>query len=126
MSITFNKDSTFRREHLFHNGQEFSVRGYKNNILRLEICCSADHNFELRREICKNGRYGFEGIFYKDEAFGPSNSYHCNGQLCNQCIRFNGKDIGIWKTWDEKGNIREEIDYKNLQKLDSLPIITKQ
>lgn len=127
-TIEFNKDSTFRREHLFYQGIEFSTKGYENNsnIKRLEIFFSADHNFELRREICEDGKFRFEGIFYKGNAFGPSSSYHCNGQLSCQDIRFNGQDIGTWKTWDEEGKIREEIDYKNLEKLDSLPIIDKQ
>jgi hypothetical protein len=41
------------------------LKGYNKDVLRLEIRYSNNGDFELRREICENGNYAFEGIVYK-------------------------------------------------------------
>ena len=123
----FNKDKTFRRDHFFHCGREFATKGYDGNgsVLRLEVYFSNDRRFELRRELCVSGQCRFEGIFYKDKAYGPAQDYFCNGQMSCQDIRFRGEQIGLWQTWDEEGRLTEQIDYKQLEKIDSLPVIEK-
>jgi hypothetical protein len=121
---TFNEDSTFRREHYYSGGQEFLLKGYNKGVLRLETHYSKDKKFELRREICEDGNWSFEGIAYKEHFYGLSTWKNCKGQLDHQGIRYNDQKIGVWKTWDE-GKLKEEKDYKNLTKLDSLPTIAK-
>jgi hypothetical protein len=121
-----NKDNSFRREYKYCKGHLFLVLGYSIDSIsfkkRLEIHFSKDGDFELRREICANGTYLFEGVFYKDHAYGLSTWRHCNtGQLDDQGIRFKGQTIDIWKWWDENGKLIRVSDGKNLDKLDSLP-----
>lgn len=124
-SLTYNEDSTFKKEHYFSGGHEYLLKGYDKEILRLETHYSKDGNFELRREICDNGNFGFEGIVYKGHFYGLSTWRYCNGQIEHQGVRHNDKKIGIWKKFDETGKQIEETDYKNLEQLDSLPTITK-
>jgi antitoxin component YwqK of YwqJK toxin-antitoxin module len=73
--------------------------------------------------VCDNGVYGFEGIFYKDVAYGQSTWQYCNGKIQEQGIRFNGKEIGQWKKWNENGDIVEQIDHGNIEQIDSMPKI---
>ena len=124
-ALMYNEDSTFTKEHYFSAGHEFHLKGYNKGILRLEIHYSKDRNFELRREICDNGNFGFEGIVYKDHFYGLSTWRYCDGQIHHQGIRHNGKKVGVWKKFDESGKQIEETDYKNTELLDSMPTLTK-
>lgn len=125
ITLTFNEDSSYKKEHYFSVGHEFLLKGYNNDILRLEIHYSNNGDFELRREICENGNYAFEGIVYKSSFYGLSTWYYCDKSIDHQGIRYNSQKIGVWKKFDEKGKLTEEIDYKNFEKLDSMPAITK-
>jgi hypothetical protein len=122
-SFTFNEDSTFKDEHFFFGGHKFLSKGYKKGVLLSETRYSKDTNFELRREICDNGNFSFEGIVYKDHFYGLSTWRQCNGQLDHQGIRYNGEKIGVWRKWNETGKLIEEEDYDNVSKLDSMPSI---
>lgn len=124
-TLTFNEDSTFKKEHSFSGGHEFLLKGYNKGILRLETHYSKDGNFELRREVCDNGNFGFEGIVYKSNFYGLSTWRYCEGQLENQGVRYNDQKIGIWKNFDKTGKQTDETDYKNIEKLDSMPILMK-
>ena len=123
--ITFDEDSTFKKVHLFSSGHEFLLKGYNKGFLRLETRYSKDGNFELRREICNNGNYAFEGIVYKSNFYGLSTWFYCDGKIDHQGVRYNNQKIGIWKKFNETGKQIEETDYKNLEKIDSLPTLTK-
>jgi antitoxin component YwqK of YwqJK toxin-antitoxin module len=125
ITLTFNEDSTFKKEHSFSAGREFLLKGYNKGILRLETHYSKDGNFELRREVCDNGNFGFEGIVYKSHFYGLSTWRHCNGQLDEQGVRHNDQKIGVWRKFDETGKQIEATDYKNIEKLDSMPILMK-
>lgn len=125
INLTYNEDRTFKEEHYFSGGHEYLFKGYNNEILRIEAHYSIDGNFELRREICENGNWGFEGIVYKGNFYGLSTWRYCNGQIDHQGVRHNDLKIGIWKKFDETGKQIEESDYKNIEQLDSMPIIKK-
>jgi hypothetical protein len=124
-SIITEKDTTMIKEHSYFNGKEFHLRLLKNGKLRMEKIYSKDGNFEIVREFFDNGNYLFEGITYKDHFYGLSTWKYQNGQLNEKGIRFNDKKIGVWKTWNESGKLVESVDYKNLEKLDSMPKISK-
>jgi antitoxin component YwqK of YwqJK toxin-antitoxin module len=124
-TLILNEDSSFKKEHYFSAGHEFLLKGYNKDVLRLEIRYSNNGDFELRREICENGNYAFEGIVYKSNFYGLSTWRYCDKSIDHQGIRYNGQKIGIWKKFDEKGKLTEEIDYKNIEKLDSMPTISK-
>lgn len=124
-SITRAEDSITVKEYSYSNGNVFHERWLKGGKLRAETFYSKDGNFELRREIFENGVFLFEGIVYNDHFYGLSTWNHQNGKPEQQGIRFNDQKIGVWKKWDEAGKLTEETDYKNLQKLDSLPRIGK-
>ena len=123
IAIVFIKDSTIREEYLFSELHLFKQNDYFLDTLIVETYYSKNSNFELRREICRNGNYGFEGIFYKDNFYGLSSWWYCNGQLQSQGVRHNGEWIGIWKHWNEDGYLISETDYHNTSKLDSMPQI---
>lgn len=120
---TFNEDNSYKYEQYYFEGKKFLRKGFNNEVLRLEIHYSKDQNFELRREICDNGNYLFEGIFYKNNAYGLSIWRHCNNQLQQQGLRYNGQEIGVWKKWDIEGKLVEEIDFKHLSQSDDMPVI---
>ena len=83
---------------------------------------SHDGLFELRKEICKDGNPLFEGIFYKDHAYGPSTWWRCDSTIDEQGIRFNDREIGVWQYWDSSGKV-EKINYHREELIDSLPMI---
>jgi hypothetical protein len=80
---------------------------------------SRDGLFELRKEICKDGKPGFEGIFYKGEGYGPSTWWRCGKSKEEEGVRFKDRKIGVWKYWDTSGKVTE-ADYKNENLFDSL------
>ena len=125
IEITFNKDSSFRYEHYYFGNQNFMLKGYSRDILRLETRFSKNKNFELRREICDNGNSGFEGIVYKKNFYGLSTWRDCSGKIAEQGVRYNDQKIGVWKTWDETGKLIKEEDYGNISKIDSMPTILR-
>jgi hypothetical protein len=125
ISISYNDDSSFARKCYFFQGRKLRLRGYSRGHLALETSYSKDGDFEFRREICKNGHYSFEGIVYKNEFYGLSTWYHCSvkSQPQSQGVRFKSERIGVWKKWDEKGDLIGEVDYGKRELLDSLPQI---
>lgn len=122
---TYNADSSLRWEHHFSKGRKFLTRHHHNSGFVLEIYFSADGLFELRRELCKTGKPGFEGIFYKNKSYGISSWTNCNGRLQELGVRFNGERIGIWKKWSESGNLIAEFNYNKTEYLDSMPAIKR-
>jgi antitoxin component YwqK of YwqJK toxin-antitoxin module len=80
---------------------------------------SRDGLFELRREICKDGKPLFEGIFYKGQGYGPSTWWRCGRSKEEEGVRFKDLKIGVWKYWDTSGKV-SEADYKNGNIIDSL------
>lgn len=109
----------------YFNGKLFYRRTKKYGKLIGETHYSTDGNFELRREIFENGNSLFEGFTYKDHFYGLSTWNHSNGRPAKQGVRYNNHRIGIWKKWDDTGKLLEEKDYKNLDKLDSMPQLVK-
>jgi antitoxin component YwqK of YwqJK toxin-antitoxin module len=83
-------------------------------------------NIEIRHEFYPKGQVGFEGVFINDRPYGLSTWFHKNGEIDEQGIRYKDKKVGIWKTWDEEGNLKETTNYHNEQLLDSLKKIQYQ
>src|SRR4051812_9751912 len=75
--LTFNEDSSYKTEHYFHDGDKYLLKGYYDGKLRVEIHYANGNDFELRREVCDDRTYGFEGIFYFGKAYGPSTWRNC-------------------------------------------------
>ena len=84
-----------------------------------QINYSRDGQFELRKEICKDGKPAFEGIFYKTEAYGPSTWWKCGKSKEEEGVRYKDRKIGVWKYWNNNGKVTE-TDYKNDNLIDSL------
>ena len=120
----FNSDSSYVYCYYYVNGRVFLKKGYSKRILRLEVHYSTDGRFELRREICENGNYSFEGITYMSDFYGLSTWWSCNGRIHRQGIRFRNDDVGNWKVWDEEHNlyIHYSFPYKPYA-IDSFPPI---
>jgi hypothetical protein len=78
--------------------------------------------FELRREICKDGKPGFEGIFFQGNAYGLSTWWRCGKSKEEEGIRYKDQKIGVWKTWDVGGKL-SATDYGHVNLMDSLPWI---
>lgn len=57
-----------------------------------------------------------------DEASETYVVYHENGQISELGLIKNERAEGIWKKWDEEGNLLERIKYKNGQKSGKLII----
>ncbi len=85
---------------------------------------SRDGQFELRMEICKDGKPAFVGIFYKDEGYGPSTWWKCGKSKEEEGIRYKDRKIGVWKYWNDNGKMTE-TDNKDGNLIDSLPSITR-
>ncbi len=107
----------------FNNGHPTIEKWFRESGEQIsETHYSCDGEFELRREICVDGQIAFEGIFYKKSAYGLSTWWGCGKIKEQEGIRFNEKKIGIWKSWDENGIVKE-TDYKNNDLIDSLETI---
>ncbi len=88
----------------------------------LETHYSKDGDFELRREICTNGKVAFEGVFFQKNSYGLSTWWGCGKFKQDEGKRFRNSRIGVWKHWDEKGVV-SETDYKMNNLIDSLRTI---
>lgn len=121
----FRGDSSFKEEHYYFKGHEFLLNGYRNGVFRLEIHYSKDGKFELRREIHNNGSFAFEGIVYQSEFYGLSTWRYPDGKINRQGIRYKSEPVGVWKSFDEKGNLIAKDDYGNMDRLADLPVIEK-
>ncbi len=125
-SLEYNEDSTFNRESFYLKGHKFRLIGSDTNGgIGLETHYSKDGNFELRREVCENGTFRFEGIYYINKFYGLSTWSYCDGRPSQQGVRYKSEKIGIWKDWDETGKLTEEKDFGKKEKLDSMPQINK-
>lgn len=125
-AITFNHDSTIIENNFFSSGHKFLIKGYKKSRLCFEIRYNHDGNFELRREFCPDSILAFEGIVYQSYFYGPTVWYYCNGKVDHGGNKYHDRKIGVWKSYNEKGELIKEIDYKNTEVLDSLPEISKR
>ena len=59
-----------------------------------------------------NGKIWSEGMYVNDIREGSSVVYHANGQKYYEGKYKDGKETGVWKFWDEKGNMMNEVDHK--------------
>ena len=85
----------------------------------VSIFYSKDQNFEIVRELCPGIEPSFEGIRYKGKHLGLAEFRFCDGKLKEQGYRYDG-DVGVWKEWDENGNIIKETNHGHTEKLDEL------
>ncbi|RAJ77609.1 hypothetical protein CLV59_107377 [Chitinophaga dinghuensis] len=122
---TFNQDSTLKTAWQYHDKHLMTKKGFQQSIFRFEINYSKDGLFELRREMCENGKLAFEGIFYKNEAYGLSTWYDCKGNPINQGVKYKDQSIGSWKSWKKPMETPAEMDYGNNLPLDSFPTLKK-
>ena len=118
-------DTTLIFENAYFNGRLFHKQVVKEGKLRAEIFYSNDGAFELRKEFYGNGVSLFEGIAYNSHFYGPFTWHYENGKIKKQGIRFRDQKIGMWRDLDETGEKQQRIDYRNLDKIDSLPKLVK-
>ncbi len=85
----------------------------------VSIFYSKDQNFEIVRELGPEIEPSFEGIRYKGKHLGLAEFRFCDGKLKEQGYRFDG-DVGVWKEWDENGNVIKETDHGHTEELDQL------
>ncbi|HBK88504.1 MAG TPA: hypothetical protein DDZ56_07620 [Cytophagales bacterium] len=116
-------DLVRRTEISYREGHLYLKKIYRQNILVQVAYFDQSGEFELRRELCPNGKFRFEGIFVKGEAFGICTWYFCSGKTEKQGVRYRGKDVGIWKFYDENGRVTEEVDFENQQLVGEMPVI---
>lgn len=117
-------DDLVRRTELsYREGHLYLKKIYRQNILVQVAYFDQSGEFELRRELCPNGKSRFEGIFVKGEAFGICTWFFCTGKTEKQGVRYRGKDVGIWKFYDENGRVTEEVDFENQQLVGEMPVI---
>lgn len=123
VEVSYNDDSSHVTKSYYLKGRKISVQRYNRGRLVIESVFSEDGNFEFRREVCRSGNSGFEGILYKNSFYGLSTWYYCSvkSRIKLQGVRFKGEKIGVWKEWSRRGNLLEEIDYGRSELLDSLP-----
>lgn len=106
---------------LYSNGIRTKLYGisFPSGDTIISIYFSKDQNFEIVRELCPGMERNFEGIRYKGEHLGLAEFTYCDGKLKEQGYRYEG-DVGIWKEWDEQGNLIYIYDYGNVDKLKNL------
>jgi hypothetical protein len=123
VDVSYNKDSSYVSKSYYLQGRKLTMQRFNRGRLVIESIYSKDGQFEFRREVCKNGDSGFEGIVYKDEFYGLSTWYYCSvkSRIESQGVRFKGEKIGVWKKWSRRGRLLEEVDYGKKELLDSLP-----
>ena len=51
------------------------------------------------------------GEYINGKKSGVSTMWHLNGQKWREQRHLDGKPIGKWRTWDNKGVLIEEIDH---------------
>ncbi len=115
-------DDLVRRTELsYRDGHLFLKKVFRQNILVQVAFFDQSGEFELRRELCPNGKSRFEGIYVRAEAYGICTWYFCSGKIEKQGVRFRNKDVGIWKFYDEGGKLTEEVDFENMKLADVMP-----
>lgn len=93
---------------------------HANGFQPVEILYSKDGLFQLRRELCENGTVSFEGVFFKDQAYGMSTWWSCDDHsVLEQGIRYKGKQVGFWKTKDDAGKTTK-VNFGKYPLIDSL------
>lgn len=80
---------------------------------------SRDQKFEIVRELCPGIERSFEGIRYKGAHLGLAEFRYCDGKLKEQGYRLNG-NVGVWKEWNESGELIKETDFGHAERLDEL------
>lgn len=114
-------DSAFSHRVFIHGGRVFREEWYgKAGDLQGQSLFTPDGKFEWRCEICPDGSIGFEGILFKQKFFGPCIWWYCDGRMRQHGYRFAGREIGIWRRWDEAGVLVDSIDRGGAALLDSL------
>lgn len=104
----------------FHQGHPTVEKWYRENGDQVvQTSFSRSGQLELRMELCSDGKPGFEGIFFKDHGYGPSTWWRCGKSKEEEGVRYNDKNIGIWKNWDTAGN-QTETNYGHAEVIDSL------
>jgi antitoxin component YwqK of YwqJK toxin-antitoxin module len=58
-----------------------------------------------------NGKVKMRGNYKQGGKDGESIIFHMNGAKWREQWHENGKPVGIWKTWDETGNLVEELNH---------------
>ena len=98
--------------------REYIYRPIDGDTL-VSIFYSKSQEFDLVRELCPGAERSFEGIRYKGEHLGLAEFRYCNGDLKESGFRMDG-DVGIWKEYDEVGNLIRSKDFGNLERLQRL------
>ncbi len=119
--VQYLADSTFSHRVFIHGGRVFREEWYgKAGDLQGRSLFTPDGKFEWRCEICPDSSIGFEGILFKQKFYGPCTWWYCTGRMRQHGYRFAGREVGIWRRWDERGVLVDSIDRGGAALLDSL------
>ena len=55
-----------------------------------------------------------EGSYKDGLKHGPSIMWHLNGMKWREQNHQNGKPVGVWKSWDDRGELLEEIVHEKI------------
>jgi hypothetical protein len=72
-------------------------------------------NMCIVRELCPGISRNFEGLQVRHgyTAYGLAEFRFCDGTLKEQGFRYMSQNFGIWKEWNEKGELIKTTDYKH-------------
>lgn len=109
----------------YKNGQVKSIENFKNGKLNGEFKEFFENGSLSQITIFKNGDMKNIKAFYENgilkfeqnlkDRKGRYKGYYPNGQLEAEGEVFQGDEIGLWKYYDEEGNLLK-TEYKNNQK----------
>ncbi|WP_143305596.1 toxin-antitoxin system YwqK family antitoxin [Chitinophaga vietnamensis] len=125
VAYTFNADSSRKIIQDYHQQHLLITRGFQQGNLQYEIYYSKQGDFEWRRELCENGQPAFEGIFYKNEGYGLTTWYNCDGNIREQGVRLKNEKAGAWKTWNDSARSLQQTRYTPGPSMDAFPKINK-
>ena len=60
------------------------------------------------------GRKKMEGSYKDGLKHGPSIMWHLNGMKWREQNHQNGKPVGVWKSWNDRGELLEEIVHEKI------------
>ncbi|GGG36070.1 hypothetical protein [Hymenobacter glacieicola] len=103
----------------------FLQRRYQYQNLVFESYHAQTQDYELRREVCENGSFAFEGIFVDGEPYGISTWWACNNQLRMQGVRYKGERVGEWVIREENVPGTEIKDYGHFELITSMPVFVE-
>lgn len=103
-------------ERYFEKGKNTGhwIQWYKSGQINYEYYIADSKGISRSIWWYPNGNKSQEYYYLNNgERHGSFLLYHENGQKRYGGLYQNGKQVGIWRNWDEQGNLIEEKDYDN-------------